>query len=266
MTDGRNDGNHGVIDRTHDRLLIESPQIFRRSAASADDQKVDGVLLIEEADGGSDLSRRALALHERRIKNQANIRITPFGNTVNVAQHCARKGRHDTDHARKRRQRLLVFLIEKPLGGKTSLQLLEGDAQFSRPHGQKALDIELIGTVALVDGNLARGDDFHAVFRLETQQPRTALEHYALQRRRLILQREIAMSRSVHLVIGQLTLDGNIAQQSFRLEHALDVLRERRYAVNRQTASSFRSRHKERGCRAKGNSPRITLPVRPRSR
>ena len=88
MAHSGNDGNHGIMNRAHDKLFVECPEVFHRSAASADDQKINRILFIEEANGSGDFRRRPLPLDKRWAKCQADFWVTPFGNTIDVSQHC----------------------------------------------------------------------------------------------------------------------------------------------------------------------------------
>ena len=87
VSDSRDHGNPRCIDRTHNRFLVECPQILRRAAAAPDNEHIHGIFLVEEANRRCNLLRCLRSLHENWMEYQLDARPTPLRNLVNIAQH-----------------------------------------------------------------------------------------------------------------------------------------------------------------------------------
>ena len=226
VADGRDDGNLRGVDGTHDGLLVEGPEVLHRAAATADDQHIDGVLLVEEGDGRGDLRGCLLALDEHGAQDELHRGPAALRDVVDVTQHGARDRGDDADALREARQGLLVRIVEEPLRCESRLELLEGEREVARALRHHVVSVELVDAVALVDRDAAADDDLHAVLRPEAQALRAAPEHHALDGRRGVLQREVAVARGVAAEVRQLPADLDAAEHGLALEHPLDIVRD----------------------------------------
>ena len=62
VSDRRDDGRFGYVDRASQGLVVEAPQILARAAAASDDYRIVA-LRVGYAQSVYNRSRRALALH-----------------------------------------------------------------------------------------------------------------------------------------------------------------------------------------------------------
>ena len=145
--------------------------------------------------------------------------------------------------------------VEEPLGGQLGLELLIGHLQIARALRHQALAIELIGPVARVDGDTAKGRDAHAALRPETELRGSRAEHHAAQAGFRVLEREIVVARGVDLVVRELAPDIDGAEHGIGLYEALYAGVELRYA-QRLTFGHVSSGAAER-------SPRMKPPRTP---
>ena len=81
--------------------------------------------------------------------------------------------RHDADDTRQERQRALPRLVEQAFGGELALALLELRHERAEAGGLQRLDDDLILGGAGKGGDLAGGDDLHALLGLELERPQT---------------------------------------------------------------------------------------------
>ena len=87
MPDGRDHGNPRGVDRTHNRFLVERPEILGRAAAASDDEHIHRIFLIKESDCRRDLSRCLRSLHENGAEDQLHRRPAALRNLVDIAQN-----------------------------------------------------------------------------------------------------------------------------------------------------------------------------------
>ena len=92
---------------------------------------------------------------------------------------------------RQGRQRALALGREQALRVEPPLELLERELEGAEAERLELLDHELEPTSLRVDGERARGHHGEAVLDLEAQPPGPARPHHAVERRRLVLEREV---------------------------------------------------------------------------
>ena len=122
--------------------------------------------------------------------------------------------------------------VEQPFCRELGLELFKRQREVARALRHHAVGIELVNAVALIDGNIARHDDLHAVFRTKAQVLCAAAEHHALDARIGILEREIAVSRGIAFEIRQFAADAQMRERGLTLKHPLDVIRDITDTVN----------------------------------
>ena len=233
MPDGRDDGDRAGGDRTDDDFLIEAPKVLNRPAPACDDDEVGSVHPLhggEAVDGGSDLFGRARPLHQHRPDDDPR-RATVSKPVEDVADDSASGRRHDTNGARKERQRLLPLGREQPFGGELGLELFKEREQRAFAGNLHRLNDDLIFGPAGIGGELTSGDDLNAVLRVE-RQPRCApLPHDAVDHGVLVLEREIEMAG------GRAFEARNLAPDADMGEALLDMALEKvGYFTDRQRA------------------------------
>ena len=118
----------------------------------------------------------------------------------------------DTNGARIFGQGFLRFLGKQALGFQLSFQLLKGRVKITNTVHGHGSTVKLIGAVSRKDGNLAHGNDFHAIFRAEPQAHGISFEHNALQSAGFVLQGEIMVSGGIEFVVADLTPNGYLGQ------------------------------------------------------
>jgi hypothetical protein len=126
VADGGDDGDLRGGDGARQGFVVERCEIFGRTAAAGDDDYVDIVVLIEEAEAGGDFLRRGLALNLRGIDKDVNRVVTALEYVENIAE---RGGVGRGDYANARRQggdRFFALGGEQAFGFEFGLELFEG--------------------------------------------------------------------------------------------------------------------------------------------
>ena len=116
-------------------------------------------------------------------------------------------------------------LVKETFGAQFFFELLKGERQHARAFYVDASCIQLIGTVALIDGDISADDDLHPVFRRKPQIARIAVEHHAFHAGRGILECKVTMPRGIPLEVGKLAAYQDVRENRFSLEHTLDIAR-----------------------------------------
>ena len=122
---GRDDRNRRAMDCAGDDFLIERPQVFERAAAAADDYYFGAAVAIQVLDRVRDIGRRSRPLNPGGPDYQMEIRKAREDNRQDVADRRGAQRRDDPDGARQEREWALARWIEKSVGLKALLELLE---------------------------------------------------------------------------------------------------------------------------------------------
>ena len=104
--------NAGGRHRPRDRLVVEGPQLLNGTAAAADDEHIRRIRLVEAAQGGDQLRRPPLALHEHRGEHHPREREPPAEHVENIPHRRAGRRGDDPDPRRIPRQRLFAGGLE----------------------------------------------------------------------------------------------------------------------------------------------------------
>ena len=113
--------------------------------------------------------------------------------------------------------------VKEALGRQFLFQLLKGNIQIAHAVDRQGHAVQLIGSVSGVHGDLAHGDDLHAVFRPEPEPHGIALEHNTAQGTGLVLQSKIVVAGRVLFVVADLAPDGHGIEKRVGIHPAPDV-------------------------------------------
>ncbi len=197
MADAADDRPRQGVDRAHDALVVERPQILQRTAAAADEHRVDLVAPLHLGQRGDQCRRRIRALHQARVDDHLHMRGAPGERGHHVVQRRAGGGRDHADGAHERRQRPLASGVEQAFGREARAQPQELLVQLSRAEPLHGLDDHLQLAARLVHREPAAQLHLQAVLQRHVAENGRALEHGATQRTgaaRSVLEREIAMA------------------------------------------------------------------------
>ena len=180
-------------NRARDRFLVESPQVFERSASARNNHHFRPSRPAEICEARHHLLRRAVSLHLRRVNTHVAPREPAFQNLENVANHRSGRRRHDPDPLGQRRKRPFPGALEQPFGCQFLLQLLESQLQRAVPLRLDRFHDELHFAARIVHIDAPARQHRDAILRLELQISRGHLITDRLQLRRFVLQREIVV-------------------------------------------------------------------------
>jgi hypothetical protein len=187
----RNDWHRRARNRPGDDLLVESPEVLNRSAASTHD---DYVYVVHASDGVKpprDGERCTLTLHTGSAQDDLSVPIPAAQDLDDVPNSRAVERGHDTYLAWERRQRPLAPGIEQPFELESLLDLLEGQLQGAKSLWLERLANELVFALCFVDRHAAARDDSQTVCRLEPQAAERGAKDDGTYLSRPILQREV---------------------------------------------------------------------------
>ena len=135
MTDGGDDRDARGGDGACHAFVVEGPELFGETPATADDHHVDVVSLVQEADPPDDASRSPFPLHLGGSEEDVHVRKASPQHAEDIADGGAgRRGDHP-DRARQEGKGPLAGGIEEPLFLELLLELLESEVERSRPAG-----------------------------------------------------------------------------------------------------------------------------------
>ena len=221
--------NFGFRNGPHDGFLVEGPEVLDRPTAASDDQHVRTPsrivvhqLPVEEADARDHALHRAFALHLDGIEANLDVGEAAVDHIAHVVDHRARGRGHDADAMRQERQRppkiRMVELVE-PLRLQLRLQRVELGHAFADLVLLQSQSADLEGILSplhvqikfTLDLDLEPVDLVLALRELGLERLVAPLEiegeEHAADRRVLVLEREVAVSRGVDLVPRDLALD-----------------------------------------------------------
>ncbi len=223
VSDGGDDGLLGGEYGPSHLLVVEGPKFLDGASPSGDDYDLHPLDAVGDFDGPNDGGRGLLALHQRGHHHDVGGR-KPSSDDGNQVPHRRTHGRGDQRNLLGiPRERPLPRLVEKPLRLQLPLQLLELQPQNSRPQGQEGGDVKLVTAPLLEDGDVSSGQNLHPITRLESQLRRPLPPHHAVNHRLLVLEREVEVSRSVALIVGNFSPHPNVLKQWVALQEVFDV-------------------------------------------
>ena len=192
------DGDGRSGDGPRHPFVVEGPQLFQRAAAAGDDDHVQRLSLrrpaVQRRDRGDDLRWGVGPLHQRGRQQDVGQGVADAQRAQDVSQR-RRPGRGDHANApRQRWQRPLALLVEESLLGQFLLERLELQIQPPQPGRLQDVHVELVDAPLLINGDGAVSQHGLAVARQGRQKVGLRAPHDAIQRRPLVLQREVAMA------------------------------------------------------------------------
>ena len=150
MADTRNNRNPGLKNSPNRFLFIESPEIFDRTATSANNQYIQIRPLIGQSDVVSNLSCSTISLHFCRIKDNLHSRKATADRRDNIPNDRSAGTGYNTDFLRKLGQDLLEFILKKPFFPQFFLELFKLDSQGSDTIRFCLFNDDRIGTARLI--------------------------------------------------------------------------------------------------------------------
>ena len=228
VPDGGDQGDFRSRRGPDHRFLVEGPEVFQTAAAAGHDQHVRswnrtaGGQPVEARDRFGDANVRPFPLDRHGPQDHAPREAV--GEPVqNVANHRAGRRGDDTDDVRQEGNVLLALFFEQALGCEPLAPVLEQLEKGALPRELDRFDDDLITRAARIGRDAAGADDLHALFELEPQPAHRAAPADAVERRRIVLQREIEMPGAV--IVGPPHLAPHAHMLEISLERALHRLR-----------------------------------------
>jgi hypothetical protein len=200
----------------HD-LLVEWHQILNAAAAARDDQQIGprhgtiGRQGIETANGGGDLARRVIALHQDR-PDQHPARETVGDPVQDVADDGSGRRGHNSDHRGKDREFALAAGLEQAFGGELPAPLLDHLQERTDAGKLDPLDHQLVFRALGIGGETAGDDHLHPVLRRHPEPHRGRAPADRLDTGRLVLQHHVEMAGGRALEAGNLAPHANLTE------------------------------------------------------
>ena len=232
MADGADQGDRTFRRGADDDLFVEGPEVLDRAAAARDDQQIGpGRERGKTANRSRDLFGSAFALDRNRPDD--DVARAAIGETVeDIANDRTGWRRDDSDRGREVGKRPLAAFVEQPLSGERTAAPVEQRHQRALTRQLEPVDDDLVFRAPRVGGELAGGDHFRTVFRSKGQAPGLAAPKHGIDTGGIVLQREIAMTRSMALPPGDLAADPDVAE--CLLNRALERARQFAHAERRR--------------------------------
>jgi len=221
VADGGDDGEFAGGNRTGDALAVEGSEIFKRTAAAGEDDKVDqgravegGVVevgIVQEIDGGFDFGRGLLALDRDGDQEHAEAGVAASDNVEEVANDGPCRGGDYADGAWKCGEWALAGGVEEALGFEALLELLEGELKRAGADGLHGFRDELKLAALFVDADAAADDNVEAVLRAKAEEHGLAAKENDGQLSVSVFEREVEMAGGSGAVVGDFAFDPDVA-------------------------------------------------------
>ena len=237
MPDRADDRNAAAMDGSRHRLLVESPQILKRSAAATDDDDVDSqsiVTCVQAVQRRDDLTGGLVALDRDWVNAHCDTR-KPSADRLKYVPDSRPRGAGDHRDVRRAGGNLpLASRLEKTFGLEFLMKLAKGQLQHAHAPGFEFAGVELIPARPRIHVDFAGGDHFQAVLRIELQPLCRRTPHHTGQLAGLIFEREIDVPALVPREVAHFADNVNGRRHAVT-DHALD---ERRHLRNRHRRGS----------------------------
>ncbi len=165
------DDRHGMPDHgPDDRLVVERPEVFERTATAREDRHLRGIAgpaiafasldpAPDAIERGDDRRRRRIALHKAGHEQDAGQRPATRDHVVDVVPDRARRARDHGNDGRSVGQRSLSRTLEEPLGREPGFERLEPQRQVTEPGGLERRHVQLVDALRVEDVDPAACDD-----------------------------------------------------------------------------------------------------------
>ena len=217
VADGGNERDIGCRRGTHHDLVIEAPKILEAAAATGDDDEIGAGdraafrQCIETVDGVGHFHAAAFALHPHGPDDDSQREA--IGDAVeDVADDRARGRRHHADHARHIGEKLLAPLVEQTFASKLLATFLKQRHQRAGAGRLYLLNDDLVARLAREGGELAGGNHFKTLFRLELPARHNALPRHCREDRLVVLEVEIEVTRTRSAQPAHLTTHAHMTE------------------------------------------------------
>lgn len=114
MTDGRNDGSPGGVNRSHQSFVAEGEEVFQGATTAGNDDDIDGGVGVKVSEGGDDLLGRHGALYPGVVDDESGGRPAQRGMTLDVTFSIGASSGDETDAAGRNGNRPMEGDIEEP--------------------------------------------------------------------------------------------------------------------------------------------------------
>ena len=234
MPDARHNRNGTRRHRTRKRLVVEGHEVLVGSAAANEQDAIGGGPHGRRAPQARyELGRRPLPLDLGSDAHELHQRVAPTERALHVVDHRPRE-RRDHGHARaERRDGALAGLVHKAFAAKFLGKRSHLLTQQPLPRQRERLCHEAHAPRGLVQVEVARELDLHAVAQVEGPLPVHTAPDDAVDRRAVVLNLEIAVtaSRVRAAKPRDLAYDGKRRQRVNRAGSKLDGLRYRERVI-----------------------------------
>src|SRR6185437_5583997 len=163
--------------------------------------------IVQQADGGGDFARGAVALNAGGHENDFQAGIPAAHDVEHVANGGAGWRRDQSDSLRITRKRAFSLGGKQAFGGELLLELFERNLQRAHALQLDGANNQLILAARFVNRDVALQQHFLPVLEQLTMRHHFATEQHAAQLRTSVLEREINMSGTLRAKIGNLTGD-----------------------------------------------------------
>ena len=204
MPDAADHRNRAGSDHPRQPLIIESPEIFDRSATAHQKQDLAFGARPRSQQGADQFGGCLSPLYGRRINDDLDLRRATRKRGQHIAQRCRLQRGHDSQRAHTCRHLAFARGLEQTLGFESRLDLKETLEEVSGASLAQSLDIELEFAARLVESCLCPSFDPITVGRIECHQLVAAPKHHRSNRRLGILKSEVPVTAGGPCQIGNL--------------------------------------------------------------
>jgi len=223
VADGGDDGDLAPEDGSNDALVAKRGKILRRPTATTENQDVQRLDLIGEANRGIQRGDKLLGctlpLDARRKQVHLGDRPAPGEDGSDITQSGAARRSDDADPQRIRGKRLLVRGVEQPFFVEARLQFLDGRLEGTYAERLEDGGNELITASWLIDGQLPERENVHSLLDLDGSERRSpAAKANGTDLGVLVLEGEVQMAGGGSLDLGDFASQPDIGE--LRLQHS----------------------------------------------
>jgi len=218
VADGGDDGQFGVEDHFGEEFGIEGSEVFKRSAATRDNNEVDLAGAVEVRDAGGDLSGSGFALDNGRVEQDVEAGMAAVDDVEEVANDSAGRRGDDPDAVRECREGFLVGGIEEAASSEALLELFEGDLQRAGADWLQEFGNELHLAALFVNGDFAAEQDVEAVGRFEAEERRLLAEKDGGKLCVAVFEREVDVAGGRGTQVGDFSFDPEVAVFAFNVK------------------------------------------------
>ena len=180
VADGGDDRRVRSMYGPHELLVVESPEIFERTASSAEQNHVDVLDGVEPFDRAHELRRGVRTLNGGRMDQDRDWEAV-MQDSQHVADSGARRGGDDPDPSREPGEWFPMGGVEEAFRFQCSFHPLEGGEKSAVSRGTDLVDDDLMTSMSFVDGDSSMTLDPHSVLQSHRASKRVRTKHHAGQ-------------------------------------------------------------------------------------